>query len=289
MQSPPPYPPVPPPGPPMWQQRSMPVPNEGKATLSMVMGILSLFCFGALTGLPAVVLGFMSRRDIARSGGALGGGGMAVAGIVSGILGSLATFVWVVTMLVGIFAARDAAHSVPTSYYVPPPTAYVPPSATPSATEVADERPTSTTTLGKLLVIDVHGGSGSLKAQLLDARKDAATHGRTLIVQTTAAKCGPCSELAASLNDSRMQTALKDTALARVDVNELGDELETLRMDSAGLPAFYKIDSQAHPTDGITGDEWDDNVPSNMAPVLDAFVHGKLTKRRHPSPVGTSL
>lgn len=278
--------PYPPPGP-GWQ-RPIPTATEGKATLSLVMGILSLFCFGALTGIPAVVLGFMSRRDITRSGGALGGGGIAVGGIVTGALGTLATAVWLFTFVFGIFAARSAAST--------PPTVFVPPTFTPAPTASsfgsaapAEDVPTEKVTIGKLVVIDVHGGSGSLKAQLVSARKEAVAQGRTLLVQTTAVKCTPCSELATSLGDARMQTALKDAALARIDVNELGDELTGLRMDSGGLPTFYKIDSQANPTDAITGDEWDENVPKNMAPILEAFVHGKLVKRRHPSPVGTAL
>ena len=52
---------------------------------------------------------------------------------------------------------------------------------------------------------------------------------------------------------------------------------------------FYKLDSNAHPTDAISADEWDANVPENMAPVLGDFARGALGSRRSPSPIGTAL
>jgi hypothetical protein len=61
-------------------------------------------------------------------------------------------------------------------------------------------------------------------------------------------------------------------------------------MQTNAIPYFYKIDSAAHATDSISGDEWDENTPANEAPVLGAFAKGTLKKRRHPSPAsGTAL
>jgi hypothetical protein len=50
----------------------------------MILGILSLTCFSALTGIPAVILGHLSKANIRKSGGRLGGDGMATAGLVTG-------------------------------------------------------------------------------------------------------------------------------------------------------------------------------------------------------------
>jgi prepilin-type processing-associated H-X9-DG protein len=60
--------------------------SSRKAVASMVLGLWSLVC-GMLTGLPAVILGGASLREIKRSEGRLGGRGMAVTGIVSGLIG----------------------------------------------------------------------------------------------------------------------------------------------------------------------------------------------------------
>ncbi|MGC2695479.1 MAG: DUF4190 domain-containing protein [Candidatus Angelobacter sp.] len=58
--------------------------TEGKATASLVFGILSIVCFGILAGIPAIILGHISRGNIRRSMGRLGGGGMALAGLIMG-------------------------------------------------------------------------------------------------------------------------------------------------------------------------------------------------------------
>jgi hypothetical protein len=55
------------------------------ATASVVLGVLSFFA--ALTSLPAVLLGALALRKVARAKGAVGGKGKAIAGIVLGCLG----------------------------------------------------------------------------------------------------------------------------------------------------------------------------------------------------------
>ncbi len=69
-----------PPAPPYMQQET-----DGKAVASLVLGLLS-FLLSFLTGIPAIILGHMSRGEIRRSGGRLKGDGMAVAGLVLGYI-----------------------------------------------------------------------------------------------------------------------------------------------------------------------------------------------------------
>ncbi|MBZ5532955.1 MAG: DUF4190 domain-containing protein [Acidobacteriia bacterium] len=49
-------------------------PTDGKATASLVLGILSVTCLWIFAGIPAVVLGHMSRKKIQESMGRLKGG-----------------------------------------------------------------------------------------------------------------------------------------------------------------------------------------------------------------------
>ena len=63
--------------------------SDGLAIASLVTGIVSLVCCGLVTGVPAIVMGLVSRNRIARSAGALGGRGMAVAGVILGVAGSV--------------------------------------------------------------------------------------------------------------------------------------------------------------------------------------------------------
>lgn len=59
-------------------------PTANEAVWSLVLGILSLVMCGFLAGIPAVILGNNAKRKIATSGGTMGGGGLATAGIVMG-------------------------------------------------------------------------------------------------------------------------------------------------------------------------------------------------------------
>jgi hypothetical protein len=62
--------------------------DDGLATASLVTGITSLVFCGPVTGIPAVIMGLVSRNRISRSAGALGGRGLAIAGVLLGVVGS---------------------------------------------------------------------------------------------------------------------------------------------------------------------------------------------------------
>ncbi len=62
--------------------------TSGKATISLVLGIASLF-FNVLTGLPAVLMGILALQDIGRSGNRLGGQTRAIVGIFTACVGTL--------------------------------------------------------------------------------------------------------------------------------------------------------------------------------------------------------
>jgi hypothetical protein len=87
--------PAPPPPPDPWQsapadgQPRVPVgsPTNQKATWALILGILSPFCCGIFTAIPALILGIIARKEIDASGGSQTGRGMAIAGIVLGIVG----------------------------------------------------------------------------------------------------------------------------------------------------------------------------------------------------------
>lgn len=63
--------------------------TDNKAVVSLVLGILSLTFFSILAGLPAVVLGHISRSNIQKSMGRLKGEGIALAGLIMGYLSLL--------------------------------------------------------------------------------------------------------------------------------------------------------------------------------------------------------
>ena len=72
--------------------------NDGLATASLVTGIASMVCCGLATGVPAIIMGAVSRNRITRSSGALGGGSMATAGMFLGVAGSV---LWTAAAVIG--------------------------------------------------------------------------------------------------------------------------------------------------------------------------------------------
>jgi len=73
-----------------------------------VLGVLS-FCFSALAGIPAIILGILALSTASRSRGRVGGQGLAIAGIVLGGIGTMMVFVQIALLLPAIQAAREAA------------------------------------------------------------------------------------------------------------------------------------------------------------------------------------
>ena len=53
----------------------------------MILGIVGTLLCCLLAGIPAIILGYIARKEIAASGGMQQGRGMATAGIILGIVG----------------------------------------------------------------------------------------------------------------------------------------------------------------------------------------------------------
>jgi hypothetical protein len=60
--------------------------TDGKAVSSLILGTLAIFPLWFFAGIPAVILGHLSRKSIRESMGRLKGDGMAVAGLVMGYM-----------------------------------------------------------------------------------------------------------------------------------------------------------------------------------------------------------
>lgn len=98
------------PGQPPWTPQPT-VPTSQKAVWSLGLGLSSICVLGPLGGIPAVVLGVGARRDVAQSQGTLGGAGMALGGIISGVFGTLLWLLFV-ALVVGLFALGSRAETV---------------------------------------------------------------------------------------------------------------------------------------------------------------------------------
>jgi hypothetical protein len=83
-------------------QWAAPPPTAGNAVAALVCGILSLVMCGFFTGIPAMVLGRRAKREVEASAGQLGGEGIATAGFVTGLIGTL---LWGIPLLIVLVIA----------------------------------------------------------------------------------------------------------------------------------------------------------------------------------------
>src|ERR1051325_6351587 len=131
--------------------------SEPKAVAALLLGISSMACLGAVTGLPAIILGALARKDIDRSRGTLSGSGMAAGGIVTGFFGTGLGFV---ALLYIIGGTVDLAQRKKT------PAAQARACGAGDVAGVADNAP--------------------LRTQLGAIVRDARAKGRTVVLQTQA-------------------------------------------------------------------------------------------------------
>ena len=83
--------------------------TSGNATTSLILGILGLVVCSIICSPLAIMYGNRARREIDASGGRLGGGGQATAGIIMGWIGIglLILGIVVVVVLIAVGVALD--------------------------------------------------------------------------------------------------------------------------------------------------------------------------------------
>jgi hypothetical protein len=261
------------------------------AVASLLVALLP--CLPVLGGLLAVALGLLARSEIERSAGRLGGSKLATSGIVLGTVHLLAA----VTLLGSAIAyvARPASDPAggqrPTAATAPHPASPTPlPRAT---TRTYTGKPNSaadgvsTAHVGAITLVDVGPGIASLRSELERQVKQARASDEQVVVWLVAPDCKPCSGVAASLSDSRMQRALRKVRLVRLNVREFYAELRHLGVPIEYVPGFALLGDDNLPRDYLHGGEWDEDVAANIAPVLAKFIRGNYLNRRHPWRGGT--
>jgi hypothetical protein len=86
------------------------MPTSPLAIASMVLGIVSLSVFPLVPGIPAVICGHLSLKEIRRSAGAVGGRGAAIAGLVTGYM-SVAIMLAVIVGILAFVGIASTHHS----------------------------------------------------------------------------------------------------------------------------------------------------------------------------------
>jgi len=72
--------------------------TDGLAIASLICGIVGIVCFviclGVVLGPVAAIMGYISRQRIVSSGGTLAGGGLALAGLILGVVAFAVSVIW---------------------------------------------------------------------------------------------------------------------------------------------------------------------------------------------------
>ena len=103
---------MPPPGYP--QPYRQQAPTDGMAIAALVAGIVGFFICPVIAGVLAIIFGYMARRNIKESGGALGGDSFATAGIILGFIQlAIALIVIVIWIIVLVVAGTHTGMIVP--------------------------------------------------------------------------------------------------------------------------------------------------------------------------------
>lgn len=79
------------------------------ALWSLVLGILSVFCLGVITGIPAIICGHSARSRIRRDPSSASGAGMALAGLILGYLGTAITVLVFLAVVVTVVATQGSS------------------------------------------------------------------------------------------------------------------------------------------------------------------------------------
>lgn len=258
-----------------------PSPDQRTSALAISSLVCGLFACIPFLGLFAASLGFVAIRRIRASEGHLRGKEFAVVGISFGLFNLLVSIVMVLAWVAKepppppiAIASPSLSGGSPTTPTRPPPISGGESGQMTVLNQITELQ------IGKIRLVDLPPTLQSLKADLNAQYKTAAENKERLLLFTTTEGCRPCMSIAANLLDPRMQTALSQARLIRVDVNVLGQELNELGVPTTKIPGFYLLGKDLSLTDGIDGGEWDNDTAENAAPILGAFFQGTYRHRR---------
>ena len=258
------------------------VPTSGKATLSLVLGILSyVACLGAFTGVPAVALGFSARREIADSQGTLTGKGVANVGIGIGLLSSIGTLAMIVAIVAGAVGKGKGHTTTPPygfGYTTPTPAIPLTPPTIPAPLRV------KRSFVGDVEIAELESGSFDVSV------KQTVLRGKTkrgfVLIQTTGYVCPKACKEIRSVWSELMWTRKvgRPLTVLEVDVEQYREALEKYSIPTDVGPVFVRFSAAGELEDAISADEWDANTAANVIPVLQKFATGTFNKRRAKIP-----
>lgn len=145
--------------------------------------------------------------------------------------------------------------------------------STPESADFQDPQPTGFT------IVRLHPKDGDLPSLLAKEAAKAAALGQMPVVEFDATWCPPCQAIdkAIKQNNQLMLDAYARTYIIKLDVDEWGwGDRAKHDFQFDGIPVYFKLDSEGEQTgEVIDGSAWGEDIPENIAPVMDEFFHGE--------------
>ncbi|MBW2465379.1 MAG: thioredoxin family protein [Deltaproteobacteria bacterium] len=120
--------------------------------------------------------------------------------------------------------------------------------------------------------VDLAPGASSLRDQLAAHVREAQADGLVPVAYTHAEWCPPCQAITRYAEDPSMREAFTGVSIAAIDIDRWGrPELGGLGIGPS-VPTWYALGEDGGPAGpSITSSSWGEDVPPNMAPVLESF------------------
>jgi len=144
--------------------------------------------------------------------------------------------------------------------------------------KTASPKQTERTEFDGFTVVRLLPGNGDLQAMLADEAQKATAQGLLPVVEFDATWCPPCRAIESALNEKNdlMLKAYNGTYIIKLDVDEWEwDDGRIQNFAFEGIPVYFKLDENGKQTgEVIDGGAWNEDIPENIAPVMDKFFHG---------------
>ena len=100
--------------------------------------------------------------------------------------------------------------------------------------------------------------------------RNAGSAKRVPVIYFYADWCGPCRRFRAALPSEQVDEALKQATIIKVNIDSCRDLADYYNVTA--VPTFVKVDKEGKPIATITSAEWDEDVPAEIAPVMQKLV-----------------
>ena len=136
---------------------------------------------------------------------------------------------------------------------------------------------TERTEYGTFTIVRIHPQNGEMQSMLAIEAEYAVSQGLMPVVEFDATWCPPCQAIDKAIKSKNklMMDAYSGTYIIKLDVDEWGwknGKVKNFRF--SGIPVYFKLDEKGKQTgDVIDGGAWGEDIPENIAPVMDKFFH----------------